>query len=135
MAAGGSATGVEGCYHNSDFQDGRPVRLWQLPRHIGWGSCRQGGSKSGRDASQCLLRVEENIFRSAIRFPSRPVNRRYDLRCARGPGAGPGEKPATVHVLHRPAEGIRLGRPLSSLEGTGTVRRPRQADLHHPPVP
>ena len=117
------------------FKKGGPVRVWQLPRQITWGSCRQGGSKSGRDGSQCLLRVEENISRSAIRFPSRPVNRRYDLRCARGPGAGPGVRPAAVHVLHRPAEGIRLGRPLSSLEGAGTVRRPRQADLHHPPVP
>ena len=126
---------MEGCYHNSALQDGRPVRVWQLPRHIAWASCRQGASKSGHDASQCQLRVEENTPRSAIRFPSRPVNRRYDLRCARGPGAGPGERSAAVRVLHRPAEAIRLGRSLSSMEGAGTVRRPRHADLHHPPVP
>ena len=43
--------------------------------------------------------------------------------------------PAKLISIIRPAEGIRLGRPLSSMEGAGTVRRPRQADLDHPPVP
>ena len=70
-------------------QKARPVACSDVLRRVIGAVFYRRYGRILADYFQCLLRVKENIPRSAIRFPSRPVNRRYDLRCARGPGAGP----------------------------------------------
>lgn len=66
---------------------------------------------------------------------TRPVDSRHNIRCAQAPRVGQKEEPSTVHVLHRPPEGMRLSGPLPFLESSSNLGYPYQDDLHHPPVP
>ena len=50
-------------------------------------------------------------------------------------GTGLTEENPDVHVLRRPPEGLRLGRPRSVVEGAGPDRRTIRDDRRPPPIP
>ena len=51
------------------------------------------------------------------------------------PGTGSTEENPAVHVLRRPPEGLRLGRPRIVVEGAGPGRRTVRDYRRHPPIP
>ena len=71
-----------------------------------------------------------------MRLPAGAIHHRYAVRSPPTPGTGSTEKNPAVHVLRRPSEGLRLGRPRTVVvEGAGPGRCTVRDDRRHPPVP
>ena len=70
-----------------------------------------------------------------MRLPAGAIHHRHAVRSPPTPGTGSTEENPAVHVLRRPPEGLRLGRPRTVVEGAGPGRRTVRDDRRHPPIP
>ena len=72
-----------------------------------------------------------------MRLPAGAIHHRHAVRSPPTLliGTGPTEENPAVHVLRRPPEGLRLGRPRTVVEGAGAGRRTVCDDRRHPPIP
>ena len=70
-----------------------------------------------------------------MRLPAGAIHHRHAVRNPPTPGTGSTEENPAVHVLRRPPEGLRLGRPRTVVEGADPGRRTVRDDRRHPPVP
>ena len=64
------------------------------------------------------------------------IHHRHAVRSPPTPGTGPTEENHAVYVLRRPPEGLRLGRPRTTvMENDGQGRRTVRGGRRHPPIP
>ena len=63
------------------------------------------------------------------------THHRHAVRSPPTPGITPTEENPAVHVLRRPPEGLRLGRPKIVVENAGLGRRTVRNDRRHPSIP
>ena len=70
-----------------------------------------------------------------MRVPSTPFDDGYDVRGPKATRVGKGSARTTVPVFHRPAEGMRLSRPRTSLAGTRSLWSTAADDRGDLPIP
>ena len=88
-----------------------------------------------RYETQRLLRGEELAAGRAVRVLATPFDDGYDVRGPKATRAGKKSAHTAVSVFHRPAEGIRLSRPHTSLAGARSLWSAGADDRGDPPVP
>ena len=95
----------------------------------------QGPSRDRRYETQCLLRGGEPAAGRAVWVPPTPFDDGYDVCGPKATSVGKESARATVPVLHRPAKGIRLSRPHTTLAGARSLRNTTADDRSDPPTP
>ena len=81
-----------------------------------------------------LLRGKELAAGRAVWVPTTPFDDGYDVRGPKTTRIGKESARTTVPVFHRPAEGIRLSRPHTSLAGARSLRSTAANDRDDPPI-
>ena len=85
--------------------------------------------------TQCLLRGEELAAGRAVWVPPTPFDDGYDVYGPKATRIGKESARTTVPVLHRPAKGIRLSRPHTTLAGARSLRNTTADDRSDSPIP
>ena len=81
------------------------------------------------------MRGEELAAGRAVWVPPTPFDDGYGVCGPKATRVGKESARTTVPVLHRPAKGIRLSRPHTTLAGARSLRNTTADDRSDPPIP